>query len=1108
MELSTVRFLEANTNMGLSSKRRYTKDGRICASAFVQDGKTYTDCTSAKSPDGQITGKEWCYVDPNAGGAPNWGYCRPVLDYDKVRMKARDLMLELIVEVRKVTDLVTAQITPASKTLSILNNLKNKQNEMDAKLAKIIKSINVLEENFNTLLTTKEKWEEIDQEISKLENELAQLKEMNDSGALNKNPNNCEGLLGYEAEGPGDGLLAKYFDNEDFLGKTVEQTDEEINFTWENECPAPSVNEENFSIKWSTWLRVPTTGKYTFYTESDDGNSLYVNGQYVISHFMGASSVNGNKKTNSWLDSNLGDIQEGKTDVQPQHKRDKDKITTASGPVYLNGGMKYKLDYLMYHSVHNENEPSGRSFSKLYWSSDQIPKNVIGKNFYYTSNKVAPLKISGLNPNLMALGVLKENENAFKDTEELKLQDIPFQYQNKGSIRVNFEFGEQSFKFTSTSPISVFVAVDANRPNPLPPDFEDQQEGLSVLKILKTAKVIDNRVKASESVLYKVYKKKFPSGKITFPLTQSKKAMTHRLIVFYSIDPVATSPVSCGGETLLISNPTGPAFDKCEVSSKYPDQGWNCEAGLSGKLVDNAGSMWASNGQGIGAWMTIKFKSAYQITKIQIKDRNVERNAKLEISFGTNSADPVTLDLKNIDEIQEFPIPPVISSEVKITVKSVYTAINNGGAFNIYGITCLNPEKTSSSSQAKVNDKKKALKLTCSDTFKNKDDFERMNLKEGDTTKILCEETCALSNVAIYGDGIYSEDSSICKAAFHAGVLTKGGDKIKLTIVRGESFYKSGQRNGIQSNAKQTQGVGIQFQQIKTKEASIDFKIGMKLDIYDLKLKKWLPGYIETSEPVSRKFTKLTIRKEGYGPEDNEVIQWPNPDKLKYCGEMLKERNCDKDSSSPNSLNSEQIKIFFSPGPKSKVEGYLLDDGKVFTKRGDIEYGWSRDISDLARKKNINTDPLMDEFILFPPDPKSHWCAENPPKVACESVDWSIKVANGKYNVKITVGDPAEAIQTDLKLNDKVIMKNKIQKKNIFFTTNDDLIILDGIIRVKSECDGSCENSWSRMSAIEINKLPGRYQVFYCFLSFFNLHGFFKFLLYFSIIILYISKNI
>ena len=67
------------------NKKRMTKDGRSCASVFAFNGRVFNDCTNTMSPDNKNTGDEWCYVDANAGGNPNWGYCKPILDYDGVR---------------------------------------------------------------------------------------------------------------------------------------------------------------------------------------------------------------------------------------------------------------------------------------------------------------------------------------------------------------------------------------------------------------------------------------------------------------------------------------------------------------------------------------------------------------------------------------------------------------------------------------------------------------------------------------------------------------------------------------------------------------------------------------------------------------------------------------------------------------------------------------------------------------------------------------------------------------------------------------------------------------------------------------------------------------
>jgi hypothetical protein len=54
---------------------------------------------------------------------------------------------------------------------------------------------------------------------------------------------------------------------------------------------------------------------------------------------------------------------------------------------------------------------------------------------------------------------------------------------------------------------------------------------------------------------------------------------------------------------------------------------------------------------------------------------------------------------------------------------------------------------------------------------------------------------------------------------------------------------------------------------------------------------------------------------------------------------------------------------------------YIVDNGKQF---GEVkwqekkyEFGWSRDMTAMARKRDINPDMLLDAFMMFPPDPKS-----------------------------------------------------------------------------------------------------------------------------------------
>lgn len=64
--------------------------------------------------------------------------------------------------------------------------------------------------------------------------------------------------------------------------------------------------------------------------------------------------------------------------------------------------------------------------------------------------------------------------------------------------------------------------------------------------------------------------------------------------------------------------------------------------------------------------------------------------------------------------------------------------------------------------------------LDCKDTAA-KEDLASVGLNQ--VAYISCPVGCALSDAPVFGNDIYSEDSSICKAGVHAGVIgNKGGD--------------------------------------------------------------------------------------------------------------------------------------------------------------------------------------------------------------------------------------------------------------------------------------------------------------------------------------------
>lgn len=224
------------------NKKRFTKDGRACASSFAFNGQVFHDCTDGSSPDNKNSGEEWCYVDANAGGSPNWGYCKPILDYDAVRKKTQGQYTKMTVEARKVDHLVEEQIMPTSKLNQMVSYVKEKQQAVDFKINTISNQINKVDDNYNVLTKLKGQFDDLEAEIQVLKAEVEALVAKKEAEG-GKDPNNCEGMLGYENEGPGDGLTGLYFDNEDFMGEPAsEKIDNQVDFSWENEEPAPGIN--------------------------------------------------------------------------------------------------------------------------------------------------------------------------------------------------------------------------------------------------------------------------------------------------------------------------------------------------------------------------------------------------------------------------------------------------------------------------------------------------------------------------------------------------------------------------------------------------------------------------------------------------------------------------------------------------------------------------------------------------------------------------------------------------------------------------------------------------------------------------------------------------
>ncbi len=79
-----------------------------------------------------------------------------------------------------------------------------------------------------------------------------------------------------------DGLTGEYYNSMDLSGPVVlTRTDAALNFNWAG-SPGAGVNADQFSVRWTGFISVPTAGAYTFYPTSDDGVRLWINGVLVV----------------------------------------------------------------------------------------------------------------------------------------------------------------------------------------------------------------------------------------------------------------------------------------------------------------------------------------------------------------------------------------------------------------------------------------------------------------------------------------------------------------------------------------------------------------------------------------------------------------------------------------------------------------------------------------------------------------------------------------------------------------------------------------------------------------------------------------------------------
>lgn len=96
----------------------------------------------------------------------------------------------------------------------------------------------------------------------------------------------------YDATATDSGLRGEYYNDDSaaayplsnpFKGEPVlKRTDATVDFDWGENSPGSPVSPNNFSVKWTGWLKAPVSGNYTFFVTADDGVRLFLNGTRLI----------------------------------------------------------------------------------------------------------------------------------------------------------------------------------------------------------------------------------------------------------------------------------------------------------------------------------------------------------------------------------------------------------------------------------------------------------------------------------------------------------------------------------------------------------------------------------------------------------------------------------------------------------------------------------------------------------------------------------------------------------------------------------------------------------------------------------------------------------
>jgi hypothetical protein len=138
----------------------------------------------------------------------------------------------------------------------------------------------------------------------------------------------------------GVGLKGQYYDDRNLTDLQVTRIDPTIDFNWKKRAPHPRIGANSFSVRWTGQVQPEYSETYRFYTVSNDGIRLWVNGELII---------------DNWNDH---------------------ESTENTGTIALVAGRKYTVKIEYY-------DNRGKAVAGLSWSSASQSKEIIPQSRLY-----------------------------------------------------------------------------------------------------------------------------------------------------------------------------------------------------------------------------------------------------------------------------------------------------------------------------------------------------------------------------------------------------------------------------------------------------------------------------------------------------------------------------------------------------------------------------------------------------------------------------------------------------------------------------------------------------------------------------------------------------